>query len=152
IGGWLGVTAAASVLRLEPGGACRRGGARRGGLASARARALGPRARPRAARPRGGAGGWGQQGWEGGVDSVTGVADASRSEVFAEAATIGALWSSLPDVSELLPASFDAGPSPLLLVPDSPGAENVRLLTDAGHVYVTVVGFSGTGNELASND
>jgi hypothetical protein len=37
------------------------------------------------------------------VDSVTGVADASHSEVFAEAATIGALWTSLPEVSELLP-------------------------------------------------
>jgi hypothetical protein len=83
------------------------------------------------------------------VDSVTGVADASRSEVFADAATIGALWSSLPEVSELLPASFDAGPCPLLLVPDNPGAENVRLLTDPGHVYATVVGFCGTGDELA---
>ncbi len=83
------------------------------------------------------------------VDSVTGVADASRGEVFADAATIGALWSSLPEVFELLPASFDAGPCPLLLVPDSPGAENVRLLTDAGHVYATVIGFCGTGEELA---
>ena len=82
------------------------------------------------------------------MDSVTGVADASRGEVFADAATIGALWSSLPEVFELLPASFDAGPCPLLLVPDSPGAENVRLLTDAGHVYATVIGFCGTGRSL----
>src|ERR1035437_3265354 len=61
IGGWLGVTAAASVLRLEPGGACRRGGARRGRLASAQARALGPCARSPAARHRAGADGWRQQ-------------------------------------------------------------------------------------------
>jgi hypothetical protein len=30
-----------------------------------------------------------------------------------------------------------------------PGAENVRLLTDPGHVYATVVGFSVSGDELA---
>lgn len=83
------------------------------------------------------------------VDSVTGVADATRSEVFAGAVAIGSLWGSLPEVFELLPASFDAGPCPLLLVPDGPGAENVRLLTDPGHVYATVVGFSGSGDELA---
>jgi hypothetical protein len=83
------------------------------------------------------------------VDSVTGVADATQSEVFAGAVAIGSLWGSLPEVFELLPASFDAGPCPLLLVPDGPGAENVRLLTDPGHVYATVVGFSGSGDELA---
>jgi hypothetical protein len=83
------------------------------------------------------------------VDSMTGVAAATQSEVFAGAVAIDSLWASLPELFELLPASLDPGPLPLLLVPDSPGAENVRLLTDSGHVYATVVGFSGTGDELA---
>jgi hypothetical protein len=80
---------------------------------------------------------------------VTGVADATQSKVFTGAVAIGSFWGSLPEVFELLPAPFDAGPCPLLLVPDGPGAENVRLLTDPGHVYATVVGFPGSGDELA---
>lgn len=84
------------------------------------------------------------------VDSVTGVAAATHGDVFTDAATIGALWSSLPELFNLLPASSDTGPNPLRLVPENPGPENLHLQTDPGHIYATVVGFSGTADELAS--
>jgi hypothetical protein len=84
------------------------------------------------------------------VDSVTGVAAATHGDVFTDAATIGALWSSLPELFNLLPASSDTGPYPLRLVPENPGPENLHLQTDPGHIYATVVGFSGTADELAS--
>jgi hypothetical protein len=84
------------------------------------------------------------------VDSVTGVAAATHSDVFTGAATIGALWSSLPELFDLLPASRHAGPTPLRLVPEDPEPENLHLQIDPGHVYATVVGFSGTADELAS--
>lgn len=50
------------------------------------------------------------------ADSVTGVACATRSEVFAEGATIGELWCSLPEVAPLLPAVDKPRPRPLALV------------------------------------
>jgi len=84
------------------------------------------------------------------VDSVTGVAAATRSDVFPDATTIGALWSSLPELFHLLPASSDTGPNPLRLVPEDPDPENLHLQIDPGHVYATVVGFSGTADELVS--
>jgi hypothetical protein len=82
------------------------------------------------------------------VDSVTGVAAATRTGVFTDTATIGALWASLPELFNLQPTSPDADPRPLRLVPENPGPENLHLQTDPGHVYATVVGFSGTADEL----
>jgi hypothetical protein len=85
------------------------------------------------------------------VDSVTGVADATHSQIFSGAATIGALWASLPELLDLRTGSFARAASPLRLVPESPGPENLHLRTDPGHVYATVVGFAGTADELASH-
>lgn len=82
------------------------------------------------------------------VDSVTGVAAATHSEMFSAAATIGALWTSLPELLDFRPQSPNVGPDPLL-VPENPGPENLHLQTDPGHLYATVVGFSGTADELA---
>jgi hypothetical protein len=82
------------------------------------------------------------------VDSFAGVARATGGVAFEGAVTIGALWSSLPEIVELLPASVEPGPIPLLLVPDRSTADNIRLRTDPGHVYATIVGFEGTSEEL----
>jgi YaaC-like Protein len=82
------------------------------------------------------------------VDSFAGVARATGDVPFEGAVTIGALWSSLPEIFELLPASYSVHAVPLPLVPDSPTADNVRFLTDAQHVYATIVGFDGTSDEL----
>lgn len=51
------------------------------------------------------------------VDSFTGVARATGSEVFAKAADIDTLWASLPEVFDLLPFEKERV-VPLLLVPD----------------------------------
>jgi YaaC-like Protein len=82
------------------------------------------------------------------VDSFAGVARATGGVAFEGAVTIGALWSSLPEIFELLPASYSVHAVPLLLVPDSPTADNVRLQIDPRHVYATIVGFDGTSEEL----
>ena len=84
------------------------------------------------------------------VDSVSGVAAATGSEVFTGAATIGALWSSLPELFHLLPASCHGMPTPLRLVPENPEPENLHVRIDPGHLYATVVGFDGTADELAT--
>src|ERR1700722_11023519 len=81
------------------------------------------------------------------VDSVTGVASAIGSEVFAEMATIGALWASLPEVSYLLPESFDAVSFPMGFALE-PDPEWVRRRTDPGHVYAVAVDFEGTPDDL----
>jgi hypothetical protein len=85
------------------------------------------------------------------VDSITGVAAATQSEVFSQATTIRDLWASLPELLDLQPASLDTGPTPLRLVPENSGPENLYVQTDPGHVYATVVGFFGTADELASS-
>jgi hypothetical protein len=81
------------------------------------------------------------------VDSVTGVASATDSDVFTEMATIGALWASLPAVSDLLPESFDAAPLPMGLALE-PDPDWVRRGIDPGHVYTAAVDFEGTPDEL----
>jgi hypothetical protein len=82
------------------------------------------------------------------VDSFAGVADATGSEVFETVATIGALWDSLPELLGLRPELEISNPRPLMLIPDSPGAENVRIQTDPGHVYAKVVGHPGNSDQL----
>jgi hypothetical protein len=81
------------------------------------------------------------------VDSVTGVADATGSEVFAKATTIGALWSSLPEVFDLLPASFSRELIPMRLVLE-PDPEGLRGRIDQAHLYTVAVDFDGTPDEL----
>jgi hypothetical protein len=83
------------------------------------------------------------------IDSFAGVARATGGAPFEGAVTIGALWASLPEVFELLPAAYRAQTVPLLLVPDSPTADNLMLLVDAEHVHASIVGFDGTSEELA---
>jgi hypothetical protein len=82
------------------------------------------------------------------IDSFAGVARATGSVPFEGAVTIGALWASLPEVFELLPAAYRSHTVPLLLVTDSPTADNLMLLVDAEHVHATIVGFDGTSDEL----
>jgi hypothetical protein len=84
---------------------------------------------------------------ESSVDSVTGVADAIGSEVFTKAATIGALWSSLPEVFDLLPASFGRELIPMRLALE-PDPEGLRGRIDQAHVYAVAIDFEGTPDEL----
>lgn len=90
------------------------------------------------------AGGW--------VDSVTGVAAATCSEIFSDDVTIRELWCSLPEVSNLLSTSDKQLPEPLALVseeahdPKLPAV--MRMQLDPQHVYAVVVGFQGSGEEL----
>jgi hypothetical protein len=90
------------------------------------------------------AGGW--------VDSVTGVAAATCSEIFSGDVTIREFWCSLPEVSSLLPVDHEPRPKPLALVgeethdPNLPSVMRMRL--DPAHVYAVVVGFQGSGEEL----
>jgi hypothetical protein len=84
---------------------------------------------------------------EGSVDSVTGVAGATGTEVFAKTATIGALWSSLPEVFDLLPASFDTETIPMRLAVE-PDPEGLRRRIDQAHVYAVAIDFDGSPDEL----
>ncbi len=84
---------------------------------------------------------------ESSVDSVTGVAGATGSEVFAKAATIGALWSSLPEVFDLLPASFSRELVPVRLALE-PDPEGIRGRIDQAHLYAVAIDFDGTPDEL----
>jgi hypothetical protein len=84
---------------------------------------------------------------ESSVDSVTGVADATGSEVFAKAATIGALWSSLPEVFDLLPASFSRELIPVRLALE-PDPEGIRGRIDQAHLYAVAIDCDGTPDEL----
>jgi YaaC-like Protein len=84
---------------------------------------------------------------EGSVDSVTGVAAATGTEVFAKSATIGALWSSLPEVFSLLPASFETGLTPMRLALE-PDPEGLHRHIDRAHVYAVAIDFDGSPNEL----
>lgn len=81
------------------------------------------------------------------VDSVTGVASATGSEIFVEMATIGALWSSLPEVCDLLPPSFDAGLRPMRFALE-PDPEGLRRGIDRAHLYVAAIDFDGSPVEL----
>jgi hypothetical protein len=84
----------------------------------------------------------------GSVDSVTGVADATGSEVFAKTATIGALWASLPEVFDLPPAATLSGeliPMRFALEPDP---EGLRIRTDRAHAYAVAIEFDGSPDEL----
>ncbi|MGO9959020.1 MAG: YaaC family protein [Solirubrobacteraceae bacterium] len=87
----------------------------------------------------------------GSVDSVTGVAGATGGQAFSEAATIGALWASLPEISDLLPASFDAGPLPMRFALE-PDPEGVRSRIDPGHVYAVAIDFEGSPDELDAHE
>ena len=84
------------------------------------------------------------------VDSMSGVAAASGSAVFVEAATIEALWTSLPELSDLLapePAP-NRPPAPLRLVPYTESlATN---LFDPAHLHATVV-YDGSPDELMAH-
>jgi hypothetical protein len=84
---------------------------------------------------------------EGSVDSVTGVADAIGSDIFADTATIGALWASLPEVFDLLPPSFvgELIPIRLALQPDPQG---LHLRIDPGHVYAVAIDCDDSPDEL----
>jgi YaaC-like Protein len=84
------------------------------------------------------------------VDSFTGVAAATNADIFASAASLGALWASLPELVDLHPPALASAPGPLRLVPEDPGPENLHLQTDPGHVYASVVGFPGSAEELAT--
>lgn len=81
------------------------------------------------------------------VDSVTGVADATSQRELPGGATLGALWSSLPEAFELLSASETADAPPLRFVPDD-DPDQLRARIDPQHVYGVIVGFPGTGEQL----
>lgn len=83
------------------------------------------------------------------VDSFTGVGAATKVELFESTASLGALWASLPELVDLYPRSPGSTPTPLRVVPEDPGPENLHLRTDPGHVYATVVGFPGAAGDLA---
>jgi hypothetical protein len=79
------------------------------------------------------------------IDSFAGVAAATHSVVFEKAATIEALWSSLPEIADLLPACSCS--RPLLLVPTRPEGKLV-----AWHrVDASVVGFDGEPEDLPAH-
>lgn len=84
---------------------------------------------------------------ESSVDSVTGVAGATGTEVFAKSATIGALWSSLPEVFDLLPASFSTELIPVRLALE-PDPEGIRGRIDRAHLYAVAIDVDGTPDEL----
>lgn len=81
-------------------------------------------------------------------DSLSGVAAATDSSELPESATIGALWCSLPEAFELLPASHAPDAPPLRLAAEH-DPEGIRLRTDPQHVYRVIVGFPGNGEQLA---
>lgn len=79
-------------------------------------------------------------------DSVTGVARATESEVFENAASIGALWSSLPEICELLPHRADGVRRPLRLVPRAKAIDLTKFdlrRSDPGHGNAILLGFTG---------
>ena len=86
------------------------------------------------------------------VDSVTGVADATASAVFAGDATVGELWRSLPEVYDLLPVPQREGRPPLAVAseeahdPHLPA--NMRMRLDPNHFSAVVIEFDGSGEEL----
>ena len=81
------------------------------------------------------------------VDSVTGVADATKGEVFAKGVTIGAVWASLPELFDLLPAAVNT-PTPLTLVPYTETLNSP--LFDGHNLHATVV-FEGSLEQLVAH-
>lgn len=77
------------------------------------------------------------------TDSFTGVARATKSPTFEESVDLGALWSSLPEVFQLLPSP--PATAPLLLVPGG-----VDHFMDRDHVHAAVVGYDGEPEQLPS--
>lgn len=81
------------------------------------------------------------------VDSFAGVARATGGVPFDDAVTIGALWKSLPEIFELLPASVDVGPLPMRFAVE-PDPKGLRRQTDPAHVHAVAIDFDGSPDEL----
>jgi YaaC-like Protein len=87
------------------------------------------------------------------VDSVTGVAHATGSDIFDTAATLGSLWSSLPAAYDSLPLSLADNALPLRLVPreELSGDRMLDLRTiDPGRAHAVLVGFRRQPGEVES--
>ncbi len=79
------------------------------------------------------------------TDSLSALAAATGSDMFAGSVSIGELWASLPELCSLLPEEPQI--RPLLLVPEGSEPENIRIRTDPSHLYGVIVA-DGSGEDL----
>lgn len=79
------------------------------------------------------------------ADSPSALAAATGSDMFTGSVSIRELWASLPELCGLLPEKPQI--RPLLLVPEGPDPENIRIRTDPSHLYGVII-TDGSGEDL----